>query len=132
MQGLNKVMLIGHLGKDPEIVPLDKGKALAKFSLATSESYRDDTGKAHTQTEWHAILVWGKLAAYAEKYLHKGHFVYVEGKLKTRSFEDKEGQRRYVTEIVAEKLIHLEKKHIQAEENGPTQEELDSDMHLPF
>jgi single-strand DNA-binding protein len=132
MQGLNKATLIGHLGKDPDMVTLEGGKNLAKFSLATSESYKDEAGQLHTQTDWHQIIVWGKLAEYAISYLGKGHLVYIEGKIKTRSFEDKDKQKRYVTEIVAEKLLHLEKKQKQAEENSPTQEELDADQNLPF
>lgn len=132
MQGLNKASLIGHLGKDPALVSFENGKLLAKFTLATSESFRDDTGQVRTQTDWHQIIVWGKTAEYAKKHLSKGQLVYVEGKIRTRSFEDGDKHKRYVTEIVAEKLIHLEKKQKHEEENLPTQEELDNDMKLPF
>lgn len=132
MQCLNKAMLIGHLGKDPESITFENGKMLAKFSLATSESFSDEVGKMHTQTDWHQIIVWGKAAGYAIKHLAKGHLVYVEGKIKTRSFEDKENQKRYVTEIVADRVTLLEKKQKQEEENIPSQEELDRDTSLPF
>ena len=110
MQGLNKVTLIGNLGKDPEIVQLEDQIKVAKFSLATSESYRDEKGEKHTTTEWHAIVLWRGLAELAEKYLHKGSSIYLEGKLKTRNYEDKNGEKRYVTEVIGENLIMLDKK----------------------
>ena len=110
MRGLNKVTLIGNLGKDPEVQLLEKQIKVAKFSLATTESYKDDKGQKHVHTDWHTIILWRSLADLAEKYLHKGSLVYVEGKLKTRSFDDKEGQKKFVTEIVAEQIILLDKK----------------------
>lgn len=109
MSGINKVILVGHLGKDPEVRHLDGGVAVASFPLATSESYTKD-GKKIEQTEWHNIVLWRSLAEVAGKYLHKGKLVYVEGKLRTRSYEDKEGNRRYVTEIVAENFTMLGRK----------------------
>ena len=109
MSGINKVILVGHLGKDPEVRHLDGGVAVASFPLATSESYTKD-GKEIEQTEWHNIVLWRSLAEVAGKYLHKGKLVYVEGKLRTRSYEDKEGNRRYVTEIVAENFTMLGRK----------------------
>lgn len=132
MQGLNKVLLIGHLGKNPEYITFDNGNQLAKFSLATSESFKNEFNEVVTQTEWHAVMAWGKLAAYAHKHLKKGHLIYLEGKIKTRSFEDKEGQKKYVTEIVADRLTQLEKKQKENTDRLPTQEELDKDMNLPF
>ncbi len=110
MRGLNKVMLIGHLGKDPEVQHLDQGVTLAKFSLATSESYIDKSGQKVDQTEWHNIVIWRKLAEIAEQYLKKGSFVYVEGKIRTRSWDDKEGNKRYSTEIIADNFTMLDKK----------------------
>jgi single-strand DNA-binding protein len=133
MNGLNKVMLIGHLGKDPEYMTLENGTSLAKCSLATSESYRDKEGKLQSETEWHNLILWKGLADYARKYLKKGHLVYVEGKIKTRSFEDKDKTRRYVTEIVAERISGLEKGKVHNTIN-PTSGEKDvnEDTDLPF
>lgn len=115
MRGLNKVTLIGNLGKDPEIQQLEGNLSVAKFSLATTEVYKDKNGQAHYETEWHSVVLWRSLAEVASKFLHKGSLVYIEGKLKTRMFEDKEGKTRYVTEIVADQLIMLDKKN---ESNG--------------
>lgn len=102
MSGVNKVILIGHLGKDPEVRHLDGNISVASFPLATSETYNNKEGKRIEQTEWHNIVMWRSLADVAAKYLHKGKLVYIEGKLRTRSFEDKEGHRKYSTEVVAE------------------------------
>jgi len=109
MKGLNKVTLIGNLGKDPETQVLEGGVYLAKFTLATSESYKDDKGNLHTDTEWHNVVVWRSLAEVVGKYLKKGSAIYLEGKIKTRNYEDKEGTKKYVTEIIAENLIMLDK-----------------------
>lgn len=109
MSGVNKVILVGHLGKDPEIRHLDGNVSVASFPLATSESYNKD-GKRIEQTEWHNIVMWRGLADVAAKYLQKGKLVYIEGKLRTRSFEDKEGHKKYSTEIVAENFTLLGRK----------------------
>ncbi len=101
MSGVNKVILVGHLGKDPEIRYLEGNVSVASFPLATSETFNKD-GRRVEQTEWHNIVLWRGLADVAVKYLSKGKLVYIEGKLRTRSYEDKEGVRRYTTEIVAE------------------------------
>ncbi|PVH25555.1 single-stranded DNA-binding protein [Sphingobacterium corticibacter] len=101
MASVNKVILVGHLGKDPEIRYLDGNVSVASFPLATSEFYNKD-GKKVEQTEWHNIVLWRALADLAVKYLKKGKLVYIEGKLRTRTYEDKEGVRRFTTEIVAE------------------------------
>lgn len=101
MSGVNKVILVGHLGKDPEIRYLEGNVSVASFPLATSETFTKD-GRRVEQTEWHNIVLWRGLADVAVKYLSKGKLVYIEGKLRTRSYEDKEGIRRYTTEIVAE------------------------------
>jgi single-strand DNA-binding protein len=107
MAGVNKVILVGNLGKDPEVRYLEGGTAVANFSLATTESYKDKQGNRIEQTEWHNIVVWRGLAEVAEKYLKKGSQVYVEGKLRTRSYDDKDGVKRYSTEIVAENMTML-------------------------
>ncbi|TDG37165.1 single-stranded DNA-binding protein [Pedobacter changchengzhani] len=109
MSGVNKVILVGHLGKDPEVRHLDGGVTVASFPLATSETYSKD-GKRVEQTEWHNIVMWRGLAEIASKYLQKGKLVYIEGKLRTRSFEDKEKVKKYVTEIVAENFTLLGRK----------------------
>jgi single-strand DNA-binding protein len=98
------VILVGHLGKDPEVRHLDGGVTVASFPLATSETYNKD-GKRIEQTEWHNIVLWRGLAEVASKYLQKGKLVYIEGKLRTRSFEDREKVKKYVTEVVAENLL---------------------------
>ncbi|MEO6903732.1 MAG: single-stranded DNA-binding protein [Bacteroidia bacterium] len=110
MAGVNKVILVGNLGKDPEVRHLEGGVAVANFSLATSETYKDKSGQKNEQTEWHNVVVWRGLAEVAERYLKKGMTVYVEGKLRTRSWDDKEGSKRYTTEIVADNLVMLGKK----------------------
>ncbi len=110
MRGVNKVTLIGNLGKDPEFLTLEGNIPVVKFPLATTESYKDKAGKLQSQTEWHTVVYWRGLAELAQKYLHKGSFIYVEGRLRTRSWEDKEGNRKYATEIVGDNLIMLDKK----------------------
>jgi single-strand DNA-binding protein len=110
MRGLNKVTLIGNLGKDPDMQTLEGNVKVAKFSLATTETFKDASNQTHTTTDWHTIVLWRGLADLAEKYLKKGSLVYIEGKLKTRSYDDKEGHRKTVTEILAEQLILLDKK----------------------
>jgi single-strand DNA-binding protein len=109
MKGVNKVILVGNLGDNPEIKNLEDNVKVAKFSLATSEIFRDPNGQNQTQTEWHNVVLWRGLADLAEKYLHKGSMVYLEGKIKTRSYEDKQAVKRYVTEIIAEQLVMLDK-----------------------
>ena len=111
MAGINKVILVGNLGKDPEVRYLEGGTAVANFPIATSESFKDkNTGERKTITEWHNVVVWRGLAEIAEKYLKKGNQVYIEGKLKTRQWQDKEGNNRYTTEVVADNLQMLGKK----------------------
>jgi single-strand DNA-binding protein len=110
MRGINKVILVGHLGRDPEVRYLDGGTAVANFSIATSESYTNKQGERVDQTEWHNVVFWRGLAETAEKYLHKGSKIYVEGKLRTRSWDDKEGNKRYTTEIVGDNFVMLDKR----------------------
>ncbi|MGB1039500.1 MAG: single-stranded DNA-binding protein [Flavobacteriales bacterium] len=108
MAGVNKVILIGNLGKDPEVRHLESGAVVANFPIATSETYKDrKTGERITQTEWHNVVIWRGLAEVAEKYLKKGNSVYIEGKLRTRSWDDKEGNKRYTTEVVADNMTML-------------------------
>lgn len=117
MRRLNKVTLIGNLGKDPEIQQLEGNIAVAKFSLATTEQFKDKNGQSKTETEWHTIVLWRNLAELAHKYLTKGSLVFIEGKLKTRSYDDKEGNKKYLTEIVADQLIMLDKQsNVQVDE----------------
>lgn len=105
--GVNKVILIGNLGKDPEVRHLDNGASVANFSIATTESYKDrNTGQRVDQTEWHNIVLWRGLADVAEKYLKKGDSVFIEGKLRTRSWE-KDGVTRYTTEVVGDQMTML-------------------------
>lgn len=104
------MMLIGNLGKDPDIQFLEGHIGVAKFPLATTETFKDRSGKLVSQTEWHTIVLWRGLAELAQKYLHKGSLVYIEGRLRTRSWEDKEGVRKYATEIVGDNLIMLDKR----------------------
>ena len=110
MAGVNKVILVGNLGKDPEVKYLDNGVAVANFSLATTETYKNKEGERVSQTEWHNIVLWRGLAEVAEKYLQKGSNVYIEGKIKTRKWEDKEGNTRYTTEILGDNMTMLGKK----------------------
>jgi single-strand DNA-binding protein len=110
MRGLNKVTLIGNLGADPDYQKLEGDVGVAKFSLATTESFKDKNGHIHNSTEWHTVVLWRSLAELAYKYLTKGSLVYIEGKLKTPNYDDKEGVKRYITEVVADQLIMLDKK----------------------
>ncbi len=105
----NKVQLIGNLGNDPEIINLESGKMLAKFSIATNESYKNASGDKVTDTQWHNIVAWGKTAEIVEKYVTKGKEIAIEGKLTTRAWEDKDGMKRYVTEVVCNELLMLSK-----------------------
>ncbi len=111
MRGVNRVMLIGNLGKDPDIQFLEGNIGVAKFSLATTETYKDRSGKLISQTEWHTVVLWRGLAELAQKYLHRGSLVYIEGRLKTRSWEDKDGNKKFATEVVGDNLIMLDKRN---------------------
>ena len=106
----NKVQLIGNLGNDPEIINLESGKTLAKFSVATNESYKNASGEKVTDTQWHNVVAWGKTAEIIEKYVTKGKEIAIEGKLTSRSYETKEGEKRYVTEVVCNELLMLGNK----------------------
>lgn len=107
---VNRVTLIGRLGRDPEVRRLDNGAAVAKFSLATDENYKDKEGNKVEQTEWHNIIVWRAQAEFAEKYLKKGMLVYIEGKLTHREYTDKDNQKKYFTEVVSNNIRMLERR----------------------
>lgn len=110
MASLNKVTLIGNLGKDPEVRYTTAGQAVASFSIATSETYKDKAGEKVERTEWHNITFWGKLAEIAGEYLSKGKTVYIEGRLQTQKWQDKSGNDRYTTGIVGDKMLMLSPK----------------------
>jgi single-strand DNA-binding protein len=107
---LNKVMLIGNVGKDPEVRHLESGVPVVTIPIATTERYKDKNGEIKEQTEWHNVVLWRVLAEFVEKYVHKGKQVYVEGKLRSRSWEDQSGQKRYTTEVIAEVIRLLGRK----------------------
>lgn len=107
---VNKAILVGNVGNDPEVRHLEAGTPVANFSLATSESYKNKEGERITQTEWHNIVVWRGLAEVVEKYVKKGQQLYIEGRIRTRSWEDKDGNKRYTTEIVADTMQMLGRK----------------------
>ena len=110
MAGMNKAILVGNLGKDPEMRYTPNGVPVCSFPMATSETYKDrNSGERITQTEWHNIVIWRGMAETAEKFLKKGSQVYIEGKIKTRSWEDQQGQKRYTTEIVADVMQLLDR-----------------------
>lgn len=145
MAGVNKVILVGNLGKDPEVRHLEGGASVANFPLATSESYKDRNGNRVDQTEWHNVVVWRGLADVAEKYLKKGNQVYIEGKIRTRSWDDKDGVKRYTTEIVADQMTMLGRRDENqmgggmANQNQPNQNigsapmnNMDEEDDLPF
>lgn len=106
----NKVQLIGNLGNAPEVKTLDAGKKMARFSIATNESYRNAKGEKITETQWHNIIAWGKVAELAEKYLTKGKEVMIEGKLVNRNYTDKQGNKKYITEVQMSELLLLGEK----------------------
>ena len=126
MAGVNKVILIGNLGKDPEIKYLEGNIAKANFSLATSEWHKDKQGNKVEQTEWHHIVLWRSMAESAEKMLKKGTQVYIEGKLQTRQWVDKDNIKRNITEIVGESFLVLQKKE-NTNTSSPNTESVDSD-----
>ncbi|HEU0110930.1 MAG TPA: single-stranded DNA-binding protein [Flavisolibacter sp.] len=105
----NKVQLIGNLGQNPEIKTTEGGKKLARFNIATNESYRNTKGEKVTETQWHTVIAWGKVADIAEKYLSKGSEVAIEGKLVNRSYNDKQGNKKYVTEVQVNEVLMLDK-----------------------
>ncbi|MCD6091036.1 MAG: single-stranded DNA-binding protein [Bacteroidales bacterium] len=144
MAGINKVILVGHLGRDPEIMTFDNGTKKGTFSMATTESYRDKEGNWQEQTEWHNIVVWRYLA---EKNIIKGDQIYLEGRLRSRSYEDANGVKKYITEIQGDKILKLSspggnKENYQKKEQvdtsntsssqNPPPEEVEDKDDLPF
>ncbi|MCB0413168.1 MAG: single-stranded DNA-binding protein [Bdellovibrionales bacterium] len=139
MSGVNKAIIIGRLGTDPEIRQVSSGQTVATLSVATSEAWNDKNGQKQERTEWHRVVVWGKLAELCGKYLSKGRQVYLEGRLQTRSWEDQQGQKRYTTEIVATTLQFLgganksdsTSHQDYAQDFGP-EPSFDADEEIPF
>jgi single-strand DNA-binding protein len=126
MAGVNRVILIGNLGRDPEIRNLEGGVKKASFSLATTETYKGKSGERIDQTEWHNVVLWRGLADVADSYLKKGSTIYLEGKIKSREYTDKDGNRRFITEIIGDNMVMLSSKRDQqagAENNGAARTE---------
>ena len=138
MASLNKVMLIGNLGADPEIRYTPSGAAVANFNMATRAQWTTKEGEKQDRTEWHRIVAWRRLGEICGEYLHKGSLVYIEGSLQTRSWEDRDGNKRYTTEIVAQGMQMLDRagksaEAVSTEERFPTEEPLDvPDDDIPF
>lgn len=131
MRGVNRVMLIGNLGKDPDVQHLEGNIAVAKFPLATTETFKDRSGKLVSQTEWHTVVLWRGLAELAQKYLHKSSLIYIEGRLRTRHWDDKDGNRKFATEVVGDNLIMLDKKSdnvSSSDDKGSTEDSGGSDL----
>ncbi|MGA0045483.1 MAG: single-stranded DNA-binding protein [Candidatus Kapaibacteriota bacterium] len=132
---LNKVMLIGNVGKDPDVNFTPTGVKVAQFRMATSETWKDKDGAMQEHTDWHTVIAWRGLADIVERLVHRGSRIYVEGKIQTRSYDDREGQKRYVTEIVAENILLLDAKRSDASMNGSVGEPQDSETgseDIPF
>ena len=137
MSGVNKAILLGNLGKDPEIRRVDDGRAVANFSIATSESYKNNAGEKVTNSEWHNIVLWSPLAEIAENYLKKGSQVYIEGKISNRSYEDKEGVKKYISEVVGRDITLLGRAPESQQQNDSSSTENDNpeavqEDDLPF
>lgn len=134
--GVNKVILVGGLGKDPELKFTPSGQAVCNFSLATSESFKDKNGEKQSKTEWHNIVIWGKLAEIANQYLKKGSQVYLEGKITTRSWDDKDGNKKYTTEIVVSSFQFLSgtkgKDEGEQQQSQPVGSNTEDNSDLPF
>ncbi len=129
---VNKAILIGRLGKDPEIRRFDNNSAVCNFTMATSESYVDKEGNRQEQTEWHNIAIWRKgLVDVAERFLKKGHLLYVEGRIRTRSWEDADNNKHYITEIIVESFKMLEKKNNNTATDGDFQNNDVQDTNTP-
>jgi len=117
MRGINKVILVGNSGKETEFKTLQDGTPVAKLAIATTETYRLKNGETQNRTDWHTIIVWRGLATFAQQYIKKGALLYIEGKLRNRQYEDKDGQKKYITEIVADQVVLLDKKEKTLENN---------------
>ena len=129
---VNKVILVGTVGKDPEVRNTQNNK-VATFSLATNESYKDKNGEKKIVTEWHNVVIWGKLAEIVEKYVKKGNHLYLEGKLSSRSWEDQNGTKRYITEVIVHSMTMLPSARKSGEDrHGSSQEKFSNNDDLPF
>lgn len=129
MSGVNKVILLGNLGTDPKLEYTPSGAPVCNFSVATSEKWKDKQGENHSRTEWHKIVVWGKLAELCNEHLAKGRQAYIEGKLNTRNWEDKEGNKRYTTEINANTVQFIGGK---GEENANPRDTKQPELNTEF
>lgn len=134
MRGINKVILVGNIGRDPEVQYIEGNIPVAKFPLATTEMRKEKSGNQISETTWHNIVLWRGLAELAEKYLRKGSLVYIEGKLRNRNYEDKDKIKRFYTEIIAENLVMLDKRKDTKsnEETGTHSEDLDTGYDQGF
>ena len=128
MSGINKVILIGNAGKDPELRNLQDGTPVAKLTIATTENYHLKNGGTQSRTEWHTIIAWRGLATFASEYIHKGSLLYIEGKLRSRRYEDKDKQTKHITEVVADQVVMPDKK---VKATGESIDEV-SKEELPF
>ena len=136
MAGVNKVILVGNLGKDPELRYTPSGQAVATFSLATNRKWKDKEGQMQDQTEWHNIVAWGRQAEIAKEYLKKGSPLFVEGRIQYRTYNDREGNKRFITEIVAQSVQMLGRKGAEAAPDMPEETAAEappsSDEEIPF
>lgn len=128
---VNKVLLIGRLGADPEVRYAPSGNAVANFSMATNRSYKDKDGNVQEQTEWHRLVAWGRLAEFAKQYLHKGMRVYVEGRLQYRDWQDQNGVKRYVTDVIANDIQMLESLGTKPDTESPPKIDVPEDLEQP-
>ena len=129
---LNKTMIIGRLGSDPELKYTNSGSGVCNLSVATTEKWTNKDGDRQEKTEWHKVVIFGKSAEFAGEYAHKGSLVYVEGRLQTRSWEDREGNKRYTTEVVAQNFRLLDKRQDREEKNEETYESPNDESDVPF
>jgi single-strand DNA-binding protein len=129
--GVNKVILVGNVGKDPDVRHLDSGVSVANFPLATSETYRNKENQKVTNTEWHNIVVWRGLAEVVEKYVKKGDPLYLEGKIRTRSYDDKDGNKKYITEIFADNMQMLGSKQSNNNDSSSEEKQPETDIETP-
>jgi single-strand DNA-binding protein len=129
--GVNKVILVGNVGKDPDVRHLDSGVSVANFPLATSETYRNKENQKVTNTEWHNIVVWRGLAEVVEKYVKKGDPLYIEGKIRTRSYDDKDGNKKYITEIFADNMQMLGSKQSNNNDSSSEEKQPETDIETP-
>ncbi len=137
MNGVNRAFLIGNLGKDPNVRTLESGVKVASFPIATTESFKNKNGEKVDQTEWHNIVLWRGMAEVAEKYLNKGNMIFVEGRIRSRSYDDKDGNKRYITEIIGDNMTMLGGRKDTAEPPAKDDDESDtpepsSNDDLPF